>query len=284
MIKNNESFDNLINYFDSEQYKQLLKGFISVSETAESLLDKFSFNILDSMTSALINISKSFEQRQSKILFDSLEILKNVPLDSLDWNSSSNREVQLDDKSVERVSDVLDTVIPDDVPKKKSLEETLKKHQATTAFIFGLLMLLLEIYSVFFKHLSKFVISSMSATVIDFAIYAIMLNAVFGYTEENTSFLDNLTDYRIVISFIVARILSSAFNFIINKYVVFKERKRNPKEVAKYYAIVVVVFLCTVLLNSFFLTIGVAQWLCQPLATFIMFFISYYFQRVIVFK
>ena len=126
MIKNNESFDNLINYFDSEQYKQLLKGFISVSETAESLLDKFSFNILDSMTSALINISKSFEQRQSKILFDSLEILKNVPLDSLDWNSSSNREVQLDDKSVERVSDVLDTVIPDDVPKKKSLEETLK--------------------------------------------------------------------------------------------------------------------------------------------------------------
>ena len=108
MIKNNESFDNLINYFDSEQYKQLLKGFISVSETAESLLDKFSFNILDSMTSALINISKSFEQRQSKILFDSLEILKNVPLDSLDWNSSSNREVQLDDKSVERVSDVLD--------------------------------------------------------------------------------------------------------------------------------------------------------------------------------
>ena len=150
MIKNNESFDKLINYFDSEQYKQLLKGFISVSETAESLLDKFSFNILDSMTSALINISKSFEQRQSKILFDSLEILKNVPLDSLDWNSSSNREVQLDDKSVERVSDVLDTVIPDDVPKKKSLEETLKKHQATTAFIFGLLMLLLEIYSVFF--------------------------------------------------------------------------------------------------------------------------------------
>ena len=141
-----------------------------------------------------------------------------------------------------------------------------------------------KIYSVFFKHLSKFVISSMSATVIDFAIYAIMLNAVFGYTEENTSFLDNLTDYRIVISFIVARILSSAFNFIINKYVVFKERKRNPKEVAKYYAIVVVVFLCTVLLNSFFLTIGVAQWLCQPLATFIMFFISYYFQRVIVFK
>ena len=117
-----------------------------------------------------------------------------------------------------------------------------------------------KIYSVFFKHLSKFVISSMSATVIDFAIYAIMLNAVFGYTEENTSFLDNLTDYRIVISFIVARILSSAFNFIINKYVVFKERKRNPKEVAKYYAIVVVVFLCTVLLNS------------------------YYFQRVIVFK
>ena len=45
-----------------------------------------------------------------------------------------------------------------------------------------------KIYSVFFKHLSKFVISSMSATVIDFAIYAIMLNAVFGYTEENKFF------------------------------------------------------------------------------------------------
>lgn len=114
MIKNNESFDNLINYFDSEQYKQLMKGFISVSETAESLLDKFSFNILDSMTSALINISKSFEQRQSKILFDCLEVLKNVPLDSLDWNSSSNREVQLDDQSVERVSNIIETAIPDE--------------------------------------------------------------------------------------------------------------------------------------------------------------------------
>ena len=141
-----------------------------------------------------------------------------------------------------------------------------------------------KIYSVFFKHLSKFIISSLSATVIDFALYAIMLNAVFGYTGENTGFLDNLTDYRIVISFVVARVLSSAFNFAINKYVVFKERKRSAREIVKYYAIVVVVFLCTVLLNSLFLTVGVAQWLCQPLATFIMFFISYYFQRVIVFK
>ncbi len=141
-----------------------------------------------------------------------------------------------------------------------------------------------KIYTVFFKHLSKFVFSSMSATLIDFAVYALILNLIFGYTDGDTSFIDNLTDYRIVISFVVARVISSAFNFILNKYVVFKERKRDAKEVAKYYCIVVSVFLCTILLNSLFLTIGVAQWLCQPLATFIMFFISYYFQRVIVFK
>ena len=146
MIKNNESFDNLINYFDSEQYKQLMKGFISVSETAESLLDKFSFNILDSMTSALINISKSFEQRQSKILFDSLEILKNVPLDSLDWNSSSNREVQLDDQSVERVSNIIETAIPDEASEKQSLENFLKTHEHTIGFVLALISILLELY------------------------------------------------------------------------------------------------------------------------------------------
>lgn len=146
MIKNNESFDNLINYFDSEQYKQLMKGFISVSETAESLLDKFSFNILDSMTSALINISKSFEQRQSKILFDCLEVLKNVPLDSLDWNSSSNREVQLDDQSVERVSNIIETAIPDEASEKQSLENFLKTHEHTIGFVLALISILLELY------------------------------------------------------------------------------------------------------------------------------------------
>lgn len=141
-----------------------------------------------------------------------------------------------------------------------------------------------KIYSVFFKHLSKFVFSSLTATVVDFTLYSVLLHIAFQYTASNEGFIEHLTDYRILCSFIIARLVSSTINYLINKHVVFKEHKKNLVGLLKYYGLVAVICVCTIFLNSFFLTIGIVSWLAQPLATIIMFFISYYFQRVFIFK
>lgn len=81
----------------------------------------------------------------------------------------------------------------------------------------------LRIYRVLLKNTGGFLLSSLSAAAIDFLIYT-MLFFAFGRTA--------------VVSVIAARVISSSYNYLINKYVVFRTASKgyNP---ARYFMLAV---------------------------------------------
>ena len=62
------------------------------------------------------------------------------------YDLTNNYEVQLDDQSVERVSNIIETAIPDEASEKQSLENFLKTHEHTIGFVLALISILLELY------------------------------------------------------------------------------------------------------------------------------------------
>lgn len=88
-----------------------------------------------------------------------------------------------------------------------------------------------RIYAVFFK----FIISSLSSFVIDivlFTIFTLLLKSIFSL-------------YYIIFSTILARIVSSAFNYLLNKHNVFQNSQDNPFAALKYYTLAVVQMICS---------------------------------------
>ena len=140
------------------------------------------------------------------------------------------------------------------------------------------------VYSVFVKHICKFVMSSLLSSVIDWGLFTLLLVFVFHSEYKNAAgFADIFTNIPLLVSFTGARLVSSLINFIINRKLVFKDRGNFGKSVFRYYLLVAAVAVCTFTLLSLFVFIHIPAVIAQPLATVIMFILSYYAQRVFVF-
>ena len=90
-----------------------------------------------------------------------------------------------------------------------------------------------RIYAVFLKY----VLSSLSSFVIDvafFSFFVLLFKAIFPL-------------YYIAVTTVLARIISSAFNYFINKNTVFKNKNGNPFALPKYYSLAIVQMICSAL-------------------------------------
>ncbi|PWM46780.1 MAG: hypothetical protein DBX47_01550 [Clostridiales bacterium] len=142
----------------------------------------------------------------------------------------------------------------------------------------------IRIYSVFGAHIATFLFSSLFATLIDWLLFSVLIYFVFQMKmPENSGFSEIISSIPLFISFITARAVSSFINFIINRKIVFKNKKKAVLSAAKYYLLVIVIAVLTYLLLSLFIAAGIPSVIAQPLATVILFFASYYFQRAFVF-
>lgn len=142
----------------------------------------------------------------------------------------------------------------------------------------------IRIYSVFGAHIAKFLFSSLFATFIDWILFTCLIYFVFRMqVPETASFTQILSSIPLLVSFICARAISSLINFIINKNVVFKNKKNIFFSALKYYFLVILIAVSSYLLLSLFVTIGIPTAVAQPMATVILFAASYYFQRAFVF-
>ena len=129
-----------------------------------------------------------------------------------------------------------------------------------------------KIYAVIFK----FIFSSLFSTVIDYALFVLMTLVTTPFMDGNTSNL---------ISVVSARIVSSFINFIINKKAVFKGCKDSKAAIFKYYATVIIVLAANygllTLMTSVFMW---NKYLAQVIAMILTYPLSYYIQRMFVFK
>ena len=121
----------------------------------------------------------------------------------------------------------------------------------------------------------KFVASSIAGFVVDW-IMLFVFNALFSGLEKELGLL---------ISVVLARIISAAVNFTLNKLVVFKSKGSWKKEILRYGALAVVILIANyLLLNLLNLRLGWPLWIAKLLVEVVLFVLNFMVQGRLVYK
>lgn len=153
--------------------------------------------------------------------------------------------------------------------------------------IFGYLRCIIIICLVFIK----FMLSSLSAFLVDYSL------SILGYKIWSpliVSFFANaafsvpifLLDVEIV-STAIARIVSSIYNYSVNKRVVFSASKSSSKlgTLCKYFTLVLIIWVFnTIILKMATTYLGIPFAIAKIIADIIMYFVSFTLQRDLVFR
>jgi putative flippase GtrA len=131
----------------------------------------------------------------------------------------------------------------------------------------------LRIYAVFFK----FLISSLSSSVVDIVFFSIFC-ALFRDVPVAIGY--------IMLSTIIARVISAVYNFAINYGVVFKGKGSKVSAAVKYCVLAVCIMLLSGALVSFFhgLIPGAPEALVKIPVDCVLFLVSFLVQREVVYK
>lgn len=129
------------------------------------------------------------------------------------------------------------------------------------------------IYKLLFGSFVKYSFSSLSSSIIDIGLFQIFF-MLFSRGMVNT----------IWIATILARIISSLYNYLVNKSIVFESTASHKKTIVRYYVLCVMQMLCSAagvsLLN---MLIPDKIVIAKVFVDVILFFISYRIQRKFVF-
>lgn len=110
-------------------------------------------------------------------------------------------------------------------------------------------------------------------------------SASCGIVDFFALFLFNRLTQNLLISVIAARVISSLFNYVLNKNLVFKAKNQmHTKAFLKYYSLVIAILLCNYLLLYLFTDVMSLSLLAGKILTeCILFLVSYYAQKRFVF-
>ncbi|MCR4717976.1 MAG: bifunctional glycosyltransferase family 2/GtrA family protein [Lachnospiraceae bacterium] len=134
----------------------------------------------------------------------------------------------------------------------------------------------IRIYKIFGGEFAKFIVSSLSSSVLDlvlFALFCKIFNSLYA-------------GIYITLATVSARVLSATYNYIINYAFVFKSKENRSLALFKYASLAIV----QMSLSALFVTLLVTAFSNTPevvikiIVDTILFFISYYIQREIVFN
>ena len=130
-----------------------------------------------------------------------------------------------------------------------------------------------RIYSVFLK----FLVSSLSSSVVDIVLFSVFC-AVFKKVPVAIGY--------IMLSTILARVISAVYNFLINYRVVFRGKAGKAKAAVRYFLLAVCIMLLSGMLVSFFhgLIPGANEALVKIPVDCLLFLVSFFIQREVVYK
>jgi dolichol-phosphate mannosyltransferase len=136
-----------------------------------------------------------------------------------------------------------------------------------------------RIYKVIFSMFIKFSFTGLSSFLIDIILFALLTKLIFSSVDVS---------YAVPLATGIARVISSIYNFIMNKNIVFKVKNSEQKMwkyLLKYYSLCIVQLSCSALFVL--LVYDKIQWdttLIKGIVDLILFFISYQVQRLWVFR
>ncbi|MGT2847244.1 bifunctional glycosyltransferase family 2/GtrA family protein [Streptococcus massiliensis] len=126
-----------------------------------------------------------------------------------------------------------------------------------------------------YAQLFKFALSSMSSFVVDYLVYALALIFLAAVPSG----------LRILLANSLARVTSSIFNFASNKKLVFHNEDSTLKTGTSYFSLAVFLFvLDTFLIQLLYSTFGINLFIVKILVGFLLFFLSWFVQKKIIFK
>lgn len=113
-----------------------------------------------------------------------------------------------------------------------------------------------------------------------------MSSFICGILDFGLLFLLNHLTGRLLFSVITARVISSLFNYLLNKNIVFQSKTgREVTTLIKYYLLAVGILSCNYLLLSFLnSSLGLSLFISKLLTEGFLFFISYFIQHKIIFR
>ncbi len=132
----------------------------------------------------------------------------------------------------------------------------------------------MAIYGLIVKYLSSSILSFLLDYGL-FVLFALLLDKLIPLWEEN---------WNIVIANTVARILSSLFNFFVNRKVVFRSRDGLGNTMVKYYVLCVVQLLCSTGLVYLLTRAGCPETVGKFPVDIVLFCLSFWVQRMWVFR
>jgi|AGTN01.2.fsa_nt_gi GtrA-like protein. len=118
--------------------------------------------------------------------------------------------------------------------------------------------------------------SSLISFLIDYALYALFVTLIPQMKG----------DWEVMISTAMARVISSAANFMINRNVIFaKGKKQNlRRHLAGYYLLAACILAVNMFLVKWFVGLGINEYLAKLPVEAILFFVSFILQKKVVFK
>lgn len=123
----------------------------------------------------------------------------------------------------------------------------------------------------------KFLFSSLSSSVVDLALFSLLCFLLKGKQWGAISY--------IIVSTVLARILSAAYNYFINYKVVFQSRNSVKSTLVRYGVLAVCQMLCSALLvETFYPLFHGPEVLVKVPVDVALFFISFFIQREFVYR
>ncbi len=118
-----------------------------------------------------------------------------------------------------------------------------------------------------YKEILKFSAASFASFLIDYGLYC-LLTFLTGFT---------------VFPNITARIVSSIFNFNLNKRMVFRSKEKTSVSAVKYFLLAAAILICNTLLLKLLTVIGLNRFIAKIFVECILFAVSYIVQHRYIF-
>ena len=131
----------------------------------------------------------------------------------------------------------------------------------------------IKIYAIFFK----FIVSSLSSSIVDLVLFSVFLWLLGEKTYGMFS--------SIMLATILARILSAIYNFTVNYKVVFKSHDNAGAAIVKYAILAVFIMLASgFLVENLYALLAIPEVLIKIPVDVILFLVSFWVQREVVYK
>ena len=141
----------------------------------------------------------------------------------------------------------------------------------------------------------RFLLASTAGFLVDILCYMLFLRilpeSVNAFSEKMPAFLLNVFGSegaelaaRIMVSVVLARLISGTVNFLLNKYYSFQIKKKAAGEAGRYFILFICQMICSAVFTALLSSALNAPTLSKIIVDVILFFLSYRIQREWVFR